>query len=86
VDRSFGKFGVGATFFAADARYDDSANAYRMGGYATTDLRASYNFAPDWRVEARLANIFDKNYETAYYYNQLGRTWYLTLRFTPTIH
>jgi vitamin B12 transporter len=57
-----------------------------MGGYATTDLRASYNFAPDWRVEARLANIFDKNYETAYYYNQLGRTWYLTLRFTPTIH
>jgi vitamin B12 transporter len=86
VDRSFGKFGVGATFFAADARYDDAAIVYRMGGYATTDLRASYNFAPDWRVEARLANVFDKNYETAYYYNQLGRTWYLTLRFTPTIH
>jgi vitamin B12 transporter len=37
-------------------------------------------------VEARLANVFDKNYETAYYYNQLGRTWYLTLRYTPTIH
>ncbi|GLQ45161.1 TonB-dependent receptor [Dyella lipolytica] len=83
VDRSFGKFAVGATFFASGARYDDTANVYRMGGYATTDLRASYAFAPAWRVEARLANAFDHNYETAYYFNQLGRTWYLTLRYSP---
>ena len=86
VDRNFGKFAVGATFFASGKRYDDAANVYRMGGYATTDLRASYTFAPDWRVEARLANVFDHHYETAYYYNQLGRTWYLTLRYSPSIH
>jgi vitamin B12 transporter len=83
VDRSFGKFAVGATFFASGARYDDIANVHRMGGYATTDLRASYAFAPAWRVEARLANVFDHSYETAYYFNQLGRTWYLTLRYSP---
>lgn len=86
VDRSFGKFGVGATFFASGKRYDDVANQYRMGGYATTDLRASFNFAPGWQVEAKLANVFDHNYETAYYYNQLGRTWYLTLRYSPAAH
>jgi vitamin B12 transporter len=86
VDRSFGKFGVGATFFASGKRYDDAANVYRMGGYATTDLRASYTFLPGWQVEAKLANVFDHNYETAYYYNQLGRTWYLTLRYSPSIH
>ncbi|GAB2573571.1 TonB-dependent receptor [Dyella jejuensis] len=83
VDRAFGKFNVGATFFASGKRYDDAANVYRMGGYATTDLRASYAFAPGWQVEAKLANVFDHNYETAYYYNQLGRTWYLTLRYSP---
>jgi vitamin B12 transporter len=83
VDRRFGKFGVGATFFASGKRYDDAANVYRLGGYATTDLRASYAFAPGWQVEAKLANAFDHNYETAYYYNQLGRTWYLTLRYSP---
>jgi vitamin B12 transporter len=86
VDRRFGKFGVGATFFASGKRYDDEANVYRMGGYATTDFRASYNFAPGWSVEAKLANAFDHNYETAYYFNQLGRTWYLTFRYSPSIH
>ncbi|GLQ91430.1 TonB-dependent receptor domain-containing protein [Dyella acidisoli] len=81
IDRKLGVFNVGATFFAASQRYDDTANTRRMGGYATTDLRASYAFAPGWQVEAKLANVFDHNYETAYYYNQLGRTWYLTVRY-----
>ena len=81
VDRKLGRFNVGATFFASSKRYDDIANTERMGGYATTDLRASYSFAPGWQVEAKLANVFDHNYETVYYYNQLGRTWYLTVRY-----
>jgi vitamin B12 transporter len=83
LDRKLGDFNVGATFFASGKRYDDAANQIRLGGYATTDLRASYIFAPGWQVEAKLANAFDKNYETAYYFNQLGRTWYLTLRYNP---
>jgi len=86
VDRSFGKFSVGGTFFASGKRYDQVNNVNRMGGYATTDFRASYAFAPSWLVEARLANAFDHNYETAYYYNQLGRTWYLTVRYSPSMH
>jgi vitamin B12 transporter len=83
VDRKLGAFNVGATFFASSKRYDDAANQRRLGGYATTDLRASFAFAPGWQVEAKLANAFDHDYETAYYYNQLGRVWYLTLRYTP---
>jgi vitamin B12 transporter len=83
VDRRFGAFGVGATFFASGKAYDDQANLHRLGGYATTDLRASYEFMPGWRVEAKLANAFDRNYETAYYFNQPGRTWFLTLRYSP---
>lgn len=81
VDRKLGRFNLGATFFASSKRYDDIANTERMGGYATTDLRASYSFAPDWQVEAKLANVFDHSYETVYYYNELGRTWYLTVRY-----
>lgn len=83
VDRSFGAFGIGATFFASGKAYDDQANLHRLGGYATTDLRASYEFLPGWRVEAKLANAFDRSYETAYYFNQPGRTWFLTLRYSP---
>ncbi|WP_130620741.1 TonB-dependent vitamin B12 receptor [Dyella amyloliquefaciens] len=85
LDRHFGAFGVGATFFASGKAYDDQANLHRLGGYTTTDLRASYDFLPNWRVEARLANAFDRNYETAYYFNQPGRSWFLTLRYSPAL-
>ena len=83
VDRAFGAFSLGGSFYAAAKRYDDLANRHRLGGYATTDLRASYRFAPGWQVETRLANVFDRSYETAYYFNQPGRAWYVTLRYSP---
>jgi len=83
VDRRFGAFAIGGSFNADGKRYDDLANQHRLGGYTTTDLRASYTFARDWRVEARLANAFDRQYETVYYYNQPGRTWFLTMRYSP---
>ncbi|MFC5742302.1 TonB-dependent vitamin B12 receptor [Dyella tabacisoli] len=85
LDRRFGDIGIGATFNAAGKRYDDLANVHRLGGYATTDLRASYTFAADWQVEARLANAFDRRYETVYYFNQPGRTWFLTVRYSPSL-
>ncbi|MGA0587592.1 TonB-dependent vitamin B12 receptor [Dyella sp. KRB-257] len=83
LDRRFGEVGVGATWNVAGARYDDVANTHRLGGYATVDLRASYAFAPGWALEGRLANAFDRRYETIYYFNQPGRSWYLTLRYAP---
>lgn len=83
LDRQFGAFGVGATFNAAGKRYDDLANTHRLGGYSTTDLRASYAFAADWEVQASVKNALARSYETAYYFNQPGRTWFLTLRYSP---
>ena len=86
VDRRFGDFGVGTTWYVAGRSYDDAANLNRLGGYSTLALRASWHFTADWQVEAKLANAFDKEYETVYYYNQPGRTWYLTLRYSPASH
>jgi len=83
LDRRFGAFGVGATVNAAGRSYDDAANRHPLAGYATTDLRASWRFAPDWQVEARLANVLDRHYETVWYFNQPGRSAFLTLRYSP---
>ncbi|MEO6927406.1 MAG: TonB-dependent receptor, partial [Rhodanobacter sp.] len=83
LDRRFGDFGIGATFNAAGHSYDDVANVHRLGGYAVTDLRASWHVAPAWQVEARLANLFDRDYETVWYFNQPGRSVYLTVRYSP---
>jgi vitamin B12 transporter len=83
LDRRIDAFGFGATVYVAGRSYDDVANLHRLGGYSTTDLRASWHFGPQWEIEARLANVFDRDYETVYYFNQPGRAWYLTLRYGP---
>jgi vitamin B12 transporter len=83
LDRRIGDWGLGATVNGAGRSYDDVANRHPLGGYATTDLRASWHFAPGWQLEARLANVFDRHYETVWYFNQPGRTGFLTLRYSP---
>lgn len=83
LDRRFGDFSVGTTFKAFSGRYDDAANVHWLGGYTTLDLRTSWQFAAHWQAQASVSNLFDRDYETVYYYNQPGRTAMLTLRYMP---
>ena len=84
LDRSFGKFRLGFTGVAEGRRYDDLANTRELGGFATLDVRGEYAFAADWTLQARVANVFDRAYETAAFYNQPGREFFVTLRFSPS--
>lgn len=83
ADRDYGRFSVGASVVAEGDRYDDLANANRLGGYATVDLRAAYQLDPDWRAEAALGNVFDHDYETARFYVQPGRSVFVTFKYQP---
>ncbi|MEX2480667.1 MAG: TonB-dependent vitamin B12 receptor [Gammaproteobacteria bacterium] len=83
ADRDFGRYRLGATLLAAGKRYDDLANARSLSGYATLDLRGEVALAKDWRIQARVENLLDKDYETAAFFNQPGRSLYLTLRYQP---
>ncbi|MGN7726342.1 TonB-dependent vitamin B12 receptor [Luteimonas sp. 22616] len=83
LDRAFGAFRFGASLKGAGHRFDDAANAVRLGGYATFDLRVAYAFNPDWTLEARVDNAFDRDYETIAWYNQPGRGYGLSLRWAP---
>ncbi|WP_407353922.1 TonB-dependent vitamin B12 receptor [Luteimonas sp. R10] len=83
LDRAFGGFRFGVTLNGAGHRYDDAANATRLGGHATTDLRFEYALHPDWTLQARANNVFDREYETIAWYNQPGREYGLTLRYAP---
>jgi vitamin B12 transporter len=84
LDRGFGPVSAGITVQGAGSRYDDAANTVRLGGYATTDLRLEYAINPDWTLQARATNVFDRDYETIAWYNQPGREYGLTLRWRPT--
>jgi vitamin B12 transporter len=81
--RAWGAMHVGATLHGRGQRYDDFANTRRLAAYATLDLRAEYRLDSAWRLQARLENLFDTDYETAAYYNQPGRNLFITLRYQP---
>ena len=81
ADRRFGQYGFGATLHAEDKRYDDLANTRKLGGYSTVDLRAEYTLTRDWQLQARVVNLLDKHYETAAFFNQPGRSLFVTLRY-----
>jgi vitamin B12 transporter len=81
ADRSFGSFSVGASIAATGKRYDDPSNTVPMPGYATTDLRVAYALAESWTLQVNANNVFDRSYETAAFYPQPGRNWFVSLRY-----
>jgi vitamin B12 transporter len=83
LDRPFGPFSVGGTFAAEGRRYDDLANTRRLGGFGTLALRAAYRPHKDWALQLSVNNLFDKDYQTALYFNQPGTVVFFTLRYQP---
>jgi len=83
VDWTQGPWTLGSTLAAYGHRFDDAANATRLGGYATPDLHADYAVARDWTVGARVNNLADHVYETALGYTQPRRQGFVTLRWQP---
>lgn len=69
---------------AVGRRFEDLANTQRLGGYITLDLLGSFAPAQQWSVEAKLANVSGRRYETAEFYPQDGRTGWITLRYHPS--
>ena len=83
LDRRIGDYRVGMSVFGEGRRFDDLANTMPLAGYALLDLRAEYMIDRDWRIQARASNLLDKRYETAAFYNQPGRNYFITLRYQP---
>ena len=83
ADWTTGAWTVGSTLAAYSQRFDNAANTLRLAGYATLDVRLDYALDRDWTLGARINNLADRAYETAYGYNQPGRQGFLTVRYQP---
>lgn len=73
---------MGAWYFGGDliygGHYDNSQyDDYRLPSYAVVNLNARYNINKNISLYARIENLFDKEYETAYGYNQPDRGAYV---------
>lgn len=83
ADWPVGAWRLGASLLHVGSRFDNTDNTRSLAAYTVTDLHATWRFAPEMSLQARLNNLTDRVYETAYGYNQPGRALYLTLRWQP---
>ncbi|MCX7946464.1 MAG: TonB-dependent receptor [Hydrogenophilus sp.] len=74
---------LGFDLSAVDRRFDNSRNSVRLSGYSRLDLWVHRSLTPDWRLELRANNLFDRTYQTAAGYLQPGRELFLALRYLP---
>lgn len=71
----WGSLTTGVEFSASAKRRDIDYSASQdvwLGGYSLTNLYANYRLSKTWTASARLTNLFDRHYTTAYGYNTLG--------------
>ncbi|CDH18321.1 outer membrane porin: vitamin B12/cobalamin transport, receptor for E colicins, bacteriophage BF23 [Xenorhabdus bovienii str. kraussei Quebec] len=73
----------GVTYQYIGQRDDADYSVYppkplKLGGVSLWDISASYPITNHLTIRARIANLFDKNYETAYGYRTPGREYFLT--------
>jgi vitamin B12 transporter len=93
LDRAFGAFAVGATWQLASSSYDDPDNQHELGGYGLLGLRGSWQATSELKLEAKIDNLLDKDYQRALYehegerygYRQEGRTALLGFVWTPKL-
>ena len=76
-----GRLESGIELQASGRRFDDAANANRLGGYALLNLYTRWHLTPDWSLLVRLDNAADKRYELARNYGTAGRGWFAALRY-----
>ncbi|MFV3291850.1 TonB-dependent receptor plug domain-containing protein [Pseudomonas sp. NY11955] len=93
VDRQFDRFAVGATWQAVSSSYNDEGNNDPIGGYGIVGLRGSWVASRELTLDLKLDNLLDKQYSRVHYnylgndygYREEGRTWLLSVTWTPAL-
>lgn len=81
LDWQVEKLDMGVTYQYIGQRTDKDYGTYEnvsLGGVSIWDLTASYPITSHLLIRGRIANLFDKDYETAYGYRTPGREYFLT--------
>ena len=85
ADYTVGVWAVGGSVLRAGNSFDDAANTRELAGRTTADLYVDYAVNNEWKLQTKLNNVTNKQYETIYGYNQPGRAVYVTLSYRPKL-
>nr|ELR5169783.1 TonB-dependent vitamin B12 receptor BtuB [Providencia rettgeri] len=72
---------IGSRYDKDFSQYDLSTKDYKrlkQGGVSLWDITAAYPITSHLTIRGKIANMFDKDYETAYGYRTAGREYFLT--------
>jgi vitamin B12 transporter len=61
----------------------DQYEAVTLRGYSTVNLTLGKALSPEWRLQFKVDNVFQRDYQTAYGYGGTARKAWLSLRWTP---
>lgn len=83
LDWAIDKVDIGLTYQYISSRYDNDYSQFpsrrvKQGGVSLWDLTAAYPITSHLTIRGKIANMFDKDYETAYGYRTAGREYFLT--------
>lgn len=83
AERPFGALRVGAEMVASDGRYSKSHNTDWLPGYAIANVFGQYAVDEALTIEARVDNVFDKDYALIKDFKTGGVSAYLGIRYAP---
>ena len=92
LNYSLGAWRWGVESITSSKRYNDPANQLSIAGFTTFNLTTDYQINQDWKLQARLNNVFDKDYALAYdgnpktdglVYNTPGSNLFVSIRWQP---
>ena len=92
IGYTLGEWRFGAEAISSSTRYEDGANKLPIAGYTLFNFTSDYQINQDWKVQARLNNVFDKNYTLAFdgdpknggfVYDTPGSNLFVNLRWQP---
>lgn len=77
ADYKVGPWQFGGTLLNAGSRFDNAANTTLLSGYTVIDIGVDYQANQNWKLQAKVNNLTDKDYQTVLGYNQPGRLIFL---------
>ncbi len=82
LDKNYGRWQLGFGLQAAGKTYGDKANNNVASGYGLLNARVGYQITDNLKAQVKLNNLFDRDYQTRYDYNQDGFNGFVTITYT----
>lgn len=79
ITRNIGEHRLGLSLLASGDREDFAGT--KLAGYLLTNLTGQFSITRNWRLNARIENVFDREYETAAGFRMQERSGFLELRY-----